>query len=78
MLFGFSAKTEPTATSTSTTTETTSYRSRDPMRSCTYCGRKEHEVSECFLLCYFQSVLKIGLSAHFVGKLGMSETIFSK
>ena len=49
MLFGFSAKTEPTSTST-TTTETASYRSRDPMRSCTHYGRKGHEVSEFFLL----------------------------
>ena len=30
--------------------EPTGYRSRDPNRSCTHCGRKGHEVSQCFLL----------------------------
>lgn len=47
-MLGFSAKTE-TSKGVSTT-ENTSYRSRDPNRSCTHCGRTRHEVSKCFLL----------------------------
>lgn len=47
-VLGFSAKTEPVkdATTTSTTQDTTSYRSRDPNRLCTHCGRTGHEKSE--------------------------------
>ena len=47
---GFSVKTEPTKTSSPSTTDSTNYRSRDPNRTSTHCGRKGHEVSECFLL----------------------------
>ena len=44
---GFSVKTEPPK---ETSTSTTPTRSRDPSRSCIHCGRKGHEVSECFLV----------------------------
>lgn len=47
---GFSAKTEPSKDNSTPTAEAATCRSRDPMRSCTLCGRKGHEVSECFLL----------------------------
>lgn len=48
-VLGFSAKMEPSKVK-STSTDNTSYLSRDPNRSCTHCGRKGHEVSECFLV----------------------------
>lgn len=49
-VLGFSAKTEPTKVSPTSTTDVPTYRSRDPNRSCTHCGRTGHEKSECFLL----------------------------
>lgn len=49
-ILGFSAKTEPSKGDTTANTDPPTYRSRDPMRSCTHCGQKGHEVTECFLL----------------------------
>ena len=45
---GFSVKTEPLKETT--TVEVMPPRSRDPARTCTHCGRTEHDITECFLV----------------------------
>lgn len=45
---GFSVKTESSLESTAAAVSAP--RSRDPSRSCTHCGRKGHEITECFLV----------------------------
>lgn len=47
---GFSVKTDPPKDNTTPTTEAPLSRSRDPSRSCTHCGRKGHDITECFLV----------------------------
>ena len=47
---GFSAKNETSKDLYFSVNNSTPPRSRDPVRTCTHCGRTGHDISECFLV----------------------------